>query len=138
MTGNYRHTIDAKGRLFIPAKLREELGERFYVTKGLDNCLSLYSEKNWKEIEIQVAALPLARSRNLQRMLFANASVCELDGQGRIVISPPLRVYAGLEKDVTVIGVSNRAEIWDSARWESIADGMSSEMLAEEMDQLGF
>lgn len=138
MTGNYRHTIDAKGRLFIPAKLRDELGERFYVTRGLDECLSVYSEANWKVIEDKVSALPLAQARNLQRMLFSSAAACELDAQGRIVIPQILREYANLEKDVTVIGVSNRAEIWDSSKWEEINSTVSPESLAEEMDKLGF
>jgi MraZ protein len=138
LTGNYRHTIDAKGRLFIPAKLRDELGERFYVTRGLDECLSVYSEANWKVIEDKVSALPLAQARNLQRMLFSSAAACELDAQGRIVIPQILREYANLEKDVTVIGVSNRAEIWDSSKWEEINSTVSPESLAEEMDKLGF
>jgi len=139
LTGEYQHTIDGKGRLFVPAKLRAELGEFFYVTKGLDNCLFVYPAKNWADIEEKIAALPLSKSRNLQRMLFASAIRCEVDGQGRILIPQKLRQYAGLEKDVTIIGVSSRAEIWDSERWARIEqDDLTSESLAESMEELGF
>jgi len=139
MTGEYRHTIDNKGRLFIPARLREELGESFYVTKGLDGCLFVYSAQSWKAIEEKISALPLSKSRDLQRNLFASASNCELDAQGRIVVPQKLRAYAGLTKNVTVIGVSNRAEIWDSAQWDKVEqDVLTSENLAESMEELGF
>ncbi len=139
VTGEYQHTIDNKGRLFIPARLRDELGEVFYVTKGLDNCLSIYSLNSWKSIEERISGLPLSKSRNLQRTLFASASKCELDAQGRVLVPQKLRAYAGLSKDVTVIGVSNRAEIWDSQRWMQIEqDDLTSENLAESMDELGF
>ena len=139
MTGDFRHSIDAKGRLFIPVKLRDGLGESFYVTKGLDECLFLYSLNDWKEIEKRISALPLSKSRNLQRMLFANASRCDLDAQGRILIPQPLREYAGLEKEVTILGVSNRAEIWNTERWMKINEEvLTSESLADAMDELGF
>ena len=139
MTGEFQHSIDSKGRLFVPAKLRPELGEFFFVTKGLDNCLFLYPAGNWADIEEKIAALPLSKSRNLQRMLFASAQRCELDSQGRILIPQKLRQYAGLNKDVTIIGVSSRAEIWDSEKWQRIEqDDLTSETLAESMEELGF
>ncbi len=139
MTGEFRHTIDVKGRLFVPSRFREELGESFYVTKGLDNCLSIYPEAAWKAIEEKVAALPLSKSRNLQRTLFASAVRCELDAQGRIVVPQKLRDYAHLSKDVAVIGVSTRAEVWDAARWDAVeTNELTAEGLAESMDELGF
>ena len=137
MTGSFKHTIDAKGRLFIPAKLRDELGECFYVTKGLDECLSLYPEETWKRIEAEVSSLPVSQSRDFQRMFFASASMCETDAQGRIVVPQVLRTYAGLEKDVTIIGVSSRAEIWNADKWDVEMNKMSAESLAEAMDKLG-
>lgn len=137
MTGTYRHTIDAKGRLFIPAKLRYELGDSFYVTKEVDNCLVVYPEQSWNEIEEKMAALPRSKARNIQRMIFSSAEKCEPDAQGRIVVPQQLRDYAGLEKDVVIIGVSNRAEIWDSSKWESIDEAeFTAENLAEAMDLL--
>ena len=131
--------MDAKGRMFIPARLRDELGDAFYITKGLDNCLSIYSLGTWASIEEKISALPLSKSRGLQRTLFASAAYCELDSQGRALVPQKLRQYAGLVREVTVIGVSNRAEIWDSERWRKVElDDLTSENLAESMEELGF
>ena len=138
MTGQYQHSIDAKGRLFIPAKLREELGETFYVTMGMDSCLSVYSDASWARFTEKFESLPYTKTKAM-RPLFANAAKCELDAQGRILIPQKLREYAGLVKDVAVIGVSNRAEIWDAARWKKLdEDELTSDKLAESMDELGF
>ena len=138
MTGEYSHTIDAKGRLFIPAKLREELGSTFYVTIGMDACLSLYSLDSWNSFTEKFNELPYSRSRRM-RPLFANAARCELDTQGRILIPQKLRQYANLKKDVVVIGVASRAEIWDAAAWREIEEQqLTSENLAEVMEELGF
>ena len=112
MTGQYQHTIDAKGRLFIPAKLREELGDTF-------------------------ESLPYTKTKAM-RPLFANAAKCEPDAQGRIVLPQKLRAYAHLEKDVVVIGVSNRAEIWNAEKWAEIeAEELNPENLAAVMEELG-
>lgn len=138
MNGSFRHTIDLKGRLFVPVKLRGELGERFYVTKGLDGCLSLYPENVWDGIREKLSLLPLSKSRNLQRMLFANAALCELDAQGRIVVPQILREYASLEKDVTIIGAGTRAEVWNAEAWDAIDAGFTADDLAAAMDELGF
>ncbi|MDL2288632.1 division/cell wall cluster transcriptional repressor MraZ [Oscillospiraceae bacterium OttesenSCG-928-F05] len=139
MTGDYRHTIDVKGRLSIPAKLREELGDVFYVTIGLDNCLFAYASEDWRVIEEKIAAMPMSKAKSFQRIFFANAARCELDSQGRILIPQRLRSYAGLEKNVTILGVSNRAEIWDAERWEKTnEEELTSENLAAAMDELGF
>lgn len=138
MTGTYQHTIDAKGRLFLPARLREELGSVFYMTRGLDNCLFLYSAAAWKEIEERVSALSLAKARNLQRALFAGASRCELDAQGRMLIPAKLREWACLEKDATILGVAGRAEIWSTPRWEEQEAALDAEALAQGMEELGF
>lgn len=138
MKGEYRHTIDAKGRLFIPAKLREVLGEHFVVTKGLDNCLFAYPQEEWDGLEERIAALPMSKSRRLQRFFVSSASDVDADKQGRILIPPALRGYAGLEHDVTVIGMLNRAEIWDSAAWDAYSGELDSESVAEAMEELGF
>ena len=113
MTGQYQHSIDTKGRLFIPAKLREELGDTFYVTMGVDGCLSVYSDESWSHFTEKFESLPYTKTRAM-RPLFANAAKCEPDAQGRILIPAKLRDYANLKKDVVVIGVSNRAEIWNA------------------------
>ena len=113
MTGQYAHNIDAKGRLFIPARLREELGQTFHVTVGLDHCLSVYSDESWAAFTDKVRALPYSKAKAL-RPLFANAVDCEPDAQGRILIPTKLREYAGLQKEVVVIGSFDRAEIWNA------------------------
>ena len=131
MTGQYAHNIDAKGRLFIPARLREELGQTFHVTVGLDHCLSIYSDESWAAFTDKVRALPYSKAKAL-RPLFANAVDCEPDAQGR-----KLREYAGLQKEVVVIGSFDRAEIWNAERWareEAMAfDSGSLEQAMEEM-----
>lgn len=138
LIGEYLHAIDLKGRLNFPARLREDFGESFIITKGLDNCLFCYSENEWNKLEEKIAALPLSKSRNLQRFLFAGAVVAEPDKQGRVLIPQNLRDYAGLQKDVMIIGASNRAEIWDRKRYEGTCGELSSDAVAEAMDELGF
>lgn len=138
MKGEYRHTIDAKGRLFIPAKLREELGDHFVVTKGLDDCLFVYPMEGWHALEDNIRALPMSKSRNLQRFFFSAAADSELDSQGRVLVPQNLRGYAGLTKEVTIIGVSGRAEIWDSERWDAYNNGITTEDIATAMEDLGF
>jgi mraZ protein len=118
MTGTYKHSLDSKGRVFVPAKLREELGETFYLTISTDSCLCAYSAENWNSLSNRVAEMPLFKQRKI-RPLFAYAAKCELDSQGRVLIPQNLRDYAGLEKAVTVIGCNNHAELWDSESWDS-------------------
>lgn len=138
MTGQYQHSIDAKGRLFIPAKLREELGETFYVTMGMDSCLSVYSDTSWARFTEKFESLPYTKTKAM-RPLFANAAKCEPDSQGRILLPQKLRAYAHLEKDVVVIGVSNRAEIWNAEAWAELeAAELNSENLGAVMEELGF
>ena len=138
MTGTYEHSIDAKGRLFIPAKLREELGVSFYLAMGVDACLAIYPQSTWDRFTEKFASLPMSQSKAM-RPLFANAAKCEPDAQGRIVLPQKLRAYAHLEKDVVVIGVSNRAEIWNAEKWAEIeAEELNPENLAAVMEELGF
>ncbi len=138
MTGQYQHSIDAKGRLFIPAKLREELGDTFYVTMGMDGCLSVYSDASWAKFTEKFESLPYTKTKSM-RALFANAAKCEPDAQGRILIPAKLRAYAALEKDVVVIGVSNRAEIWNAERWQAVEDEeLDPAKLFAAMEELDF
>lgn len=138
MKGEYQHTLDAKGRLFIPAKLREQLGDSFVVTKGLDDCLFVYPQEAWEELEQKIRQLPMSKSRSLQRFFLSSAADVTVDRQGRIVIPPVLRRYAGLEHDVVVIGVGERAELWDARRWNAYTDDLDSESIAQAMEELGF
>ena len=135
MRGEYQHNIDAKGRLIFPIKLREALGEHFVIFKGLDNCINVYSQEKWAAFEQQLAALP-SKARKVQRFFSANFE-CEPDAQGRILIPQTLREYAGLRKDVTVIGMIDHVEIWDSAAWKAYNDSVDTEDVAAMMDMLG-
>jgi len=138
LIGEYQHSIDAKGRINFPAKLREELGASFVITKGLDNCLFVYRLEEWKTLEEKTRSLPTSKARQIQRFLFAGAVLVEPDKQGRVLIPQNLREHAGLEADATVVGVSTRAEIWDTARWNALNGELTSESVAEAMDELGF
>ncbi|MBC8584473.1 division/cell wall cluster transcriptional repressor MraZ [Youxingia wuxianensis] len=138
LTGQYFHNLDAKGRVNFPAKLREELGERFIITRGLDNCLFVYSLKEWELLADKMQLLPIAKSAPLKRFFFAGAAEVEPDKQGRVVLPAHLREYAGLDKDVTIAGVANRAEIWNPQRWEENNAALTSDAIALAMDELGF
>ena len=138
MTGTYEHSIDAKGRLFIPAKLREELGVTFYLAMGVDECLAIYPQETWNRFTEKFASLPMSQSAAM-RPLFANASKCELDSQGCIVIPQKLRKYAGLEKDAVIIGVNDRAEIWSAETWNAREEEeMTPEKMKACLAALGF
>ncbi|ATW25062.1 division/cell wall cluster transcriptional repressor MraZ [Candidatus Formimonas warabiya] len=135
--GEFQHTIDPKGRLFIPVKFREGLGETFVVTKGLDNCLFAYSMNEWKTLETKLKALPFTKAdaRAFMRLFFSGATECELDKQGRILLPANHREYALLDKEVVVIGVSSRVEIWSKERWTAYNEqaGKEYENLAEKL-----
>lgn len=138
--GEHLHNIDLKGRLFIPARFREGLGDRFVVTKGLDGCLFAYPRPEWEALEQKLKSLPFTRgdARAFVRFFFSGAAECEVDKQGRILIPGNLREYARLEKDVVVIGVSSRVEIWAKGQWErySAQAASSYEEIAEKIVDL--
>ena len=140
--GEYSHTIDTKGRLIIPSKFREELGETFVVTKGLDGCLFLFSDEEWKAFEIKLKSVPLTNknARQFARFFVAGATPCELDKQGRILLPATLREFAGLEKDVVLTGMLNRIEIWSKEKWNenNSLDDVAMDEIAEQMTDLGF
>ena len=140
--GEYSHTIDTKGRLIIPSKFREELGETFVVTKGLDGCLFVFSDEEWKAFEIKLKSLPLTNknARQFARFFVAGVTPCELDKQGRILLPATLREFAGLEKDVVLTGMLNRIEIWSKEKWNenNSLDDVAMDEIAEQMTDLGF
>lgn len=119
--GEYQHNIDTKGRLIIPSKFRDKLGETFIVTRGLDQCLFGYSLAEWSVIEDKLRTLPLTKkdARAFTRFFFSGAMECEMDKMGRINITPSLRQYAKLEKECVIVGVTNRIEIWDQSTWNT-------------------
>lgn len=139
--GEYEHSIDQKGRVIVPSKFREGLGLKFIVTKGLDNCLFVYPQSEWAILEEKLKALPLTskEARAFVRFFFSGATECEVDKQGRILIPSNLREHAKLDKDLIVIGVSTRVEIWSKSNWDNYIDDKSVDVdeIAEKMFQLG-
>ena len=139
LIGEYEHTIDAKGRLSMPSKLRRDMGEAFIVTKGLDGCLFAFSQDEWKNFETKLKALPLSdkNARNFVRFFLAGATECEIDKQGRFLIPSNLREAGKLEKEAVIIGVGTRLEIWNKEIWASKDEEISADEIAENMTMLG-
>lgn len=141
LIGEYEHSLDAKGRLIMPAKLREDMGEKFILTTGLDGCLFGFSMSEWEKFEDKLKALPITNknARNFVRFFLSGATECELDKQGRFLIAGKLRDVAKLDKDVTIIGAGTRIEIWDKAKWEehNIEENLSIEEIEQNMEDLG-
>ena len=137
--GEYNHTIDAKGRLIVPSKFREALGDTFVVTKGLDGCLFVYDNKEWNAFEEKLKSLPLTNkeARQFARFFLAGAAEVEVDKQGRILVPNILREFAQISKDVVLIGVASRIEIWSRERFEGIASFEDMDEIAEHMAELG-
>jgi MraZ protein len=139
--GEYLHTIDKKGRINIPSKFRDKLGERFFITKGLDNCLFVFPESEWTSFENKLKGLPLTNknARAFVRLFFSGATECSLDKQGRVTLPQTLREYSNLEKEVAIIGVSTRIEIWSKNNWDNYNDSanISYDEIAEKMAELG-
>ncbi len=137
--GEYHHTIDEKGRLILPAKFRNELGEKFIITRGLDaeKCLYVYSMNDWNRIVSKLNTLPFTKkdARIFVRTFFSGATECEFDRQGRINITSPLVSYADLQKDCVVIGANDRIEIWSKERWDNFFN-TNSEMVEEIAEHL--
>lgn len=136
--GEYNHTIDTKGRIIIPSKFRETLGDEFVVTLGLDGCLFVYPNEEWINFVTQLKNLPGSKeARQLQRYFMAGAATCEVDKQGRILIPNKLREQAGLDKDIVFVGVLSKIEIWSKDKWESNNDYDDMDQIAEHMSEFG-
>ena len=141
LLGEYRHNLDTKGRMAIPAKFRDKLTAGAIITRGIDNCLFVFANAEWEVLAQKLIALPLAQanSRAFVRLMLAGATDVEIDNQGRILIPDYLRKYAGLKKEVIVAGLYNRVEIWDEAAWQAYKakTESSSEEIAEKLGELG-
>ena len=139
--GEYEHSVDVKGRIIMPSKLREDIGEKFIITKGLDKCLFAYSKSEWINFEEKLKTLPLTNknARDFVRFFLSGAVECEIDKQGRFLVPSNLRTYAKLEKETVIIGVGTRLEIWNKADWEkySSEENISADEIAENMTMLG-
>ena len=139
LIGEYDHSLDAKGRLIMPAKLRDDIGSNFIITTGLDGCLFGFSMSEWGKFEDKLKALPITNknARNFVRFFLSGATECEIDKQGRFLIPNNLRVSANLEKEVVIIGVGTRLEIWNKNTWQSCDESISADEIAENMTMLG-
>lgn len=141
LLGEYEHSIDTKGRIAMPAKLREGLGGKFIITKGLDGCLFVYAMDEWQRVEQKLASLPMSRktARDFTRFLFGGACEGECDKQGRVLLPASLRRYAGLEREAVIVGVGSRAEIWDATKWQQYNEESAEDVneLAEQLADLG-
>lgn len=137
LIGEYRPNIDAKGRFNFPAKLREELGESFFITRGIDHCLFVYSREEYEALARKIQTLPLTKAKGIQRFFFSGAAEVTCDAQGRLVVPPLLREHAHLQKEIVVIGASTRAEIWDREAWERQCGEMTGEAMESVMEELG-
>lgn len=139
LIGEYEHSLDAKGRLIMPAKLREDIGEKFIITKGLDGCLFAFSIEEWKNFETKLRSLPISNkdARAFSRFFFAGAIDCEIDKQGRFLISSNLREFAELQKEVVIVGMDSRIEIWSKEKWQNEDENISADEIAAKMEMLG-
>lgn len=137
--GEYNHTIDTKGRLIVPSKFREKLGDEFVVTKGMDGCLFVYANDDWNAFEQKLTSLPLINkeARKFARFFLAGAANVEVDKQGRILLPVNLREFAGLEKDVVLVGVGSRIEIWSRENWENMDADDDMDDITATMERLG-
>lgn len=138
--GQHSHTIDAKSRLIIPAKFREALGEQFVLTLGQDPCLIIYPLTEWETYRQKLDQLPQTTriTRDFRRFFIANATTCELDKQGRIIVPPGLRQYASLDKDVVIIGNGNFIEIWNKEEWDDTIGKINIDMVTAQLHEMGF
>ena len=141
LIGEYEHSLDAKGRLIMPAKIREDIGEKFIITKGLDGCLFGFSQNEWANFEEKLKTLPLTNknARDFVRFFLSGAIECEIDKQGRFLIASNLREYSGMEKEAVIIGVGTRIEIWNKDKWKQYNsdENISADEIAENMTMLG-
>jgi len=141
LIGEYKHTIDIKKRLAVPAKFRKDLGEKAVITKGLENCLVVYTLTEWSKLAQKLENLPTSQAdaRNFARIMLSGASDVELDKLGRILIPDYLKEYASLKKNVTLLGLSNKIEIWDTEKWQEHLKKTESSAgdIAERLKELG-
>ena len=137
--GEYNHTIDAKGRLIIPSKFREALGDEFVVTKGMDGCLFVFDDSEWQNFADKLRELPMMDKevRQFTRFFLAGAASVEVDKQGRILLPSVLREFADITKDAVLVGVGNRIEIWSKDRWEGTVTYQDMDDIARHMAELG-
>lgn len=137
LMGTYYQSMDVKGRMSFPVKFREIIGERFIVTRGIDKCLLVFSPEDFDALNEKFRGMPLAQGRDIIRFFTGSASETEADKQGRILVPQPLREWAGLEKDIVVLGLTDRCEIWDKTKWEERSSKIDDEALLQALEGVG-
>ena len=138
LLGEYNYNLDAKGRVFVPAKLRDDLGETFVVAKSMDKCVSVYSLSMWEKYVEKLNSIPEMRARYIRRFVYSSATEASCDAQGRVVLPQGLREHAGLDKELVIIGAGDHAEIWDVATWNSYMSECSVEGMVDTLMEFGF
>ena len=138
LIGTYTHGVDAKGRMFLPAKMRYEFGDTVYLVKGIDPCITVYPIKAWDAFYAKLDGLPQMEARKIKRFLFASAVETPIDSQGRVLIAPELREYANLGKNVKLIGMGDVAEIWSEENYGTEMDSMIVDDIGKKLIELGF
>ncbi len=139
LIGEYYQNLDAKGRINVPAKFREDLGEAFVVSRGLDSCVCIYPKDEWERFKEELYTVQPSKRRMLSRFFFSGAEECSIDSQGRVVLPQKIREYAGLEKEIVVVGMSDKVEIWARESWEAYLQdpAFDAEEIAKAMEELG-
>lgn len=138
LNGTFYQSMDVKGRMSFPTKLRDIVGESFVITKGLSGCLFVYSLEDFEKLAQRLSDMPMSKALTVQRFFMASSTTVEADKQGRILVPQALREYAGLKKEIVVAGVSDRAEIWDKAKWDEFNAQISEESVMEALEGLDF
>lgn len=138
LMGKFTHNLDAKNRLFIPAKHRDQLGETFVITRNIDKCLSVFSMDEWEKYTDKLEQLPSTQAREIARFIYSNAADVQPDGQGRVLIPADLLAYAGIQKSAVIVGCGRHAEIWAEEIWNADSDADKADALKELMISLGF
>ena len=136
--GEYKHGIDGKGRLFIPAKLREKLGDVFMLSRGFDKCVCIYPMEEWENFTKKIDELPVAKERHIRRYFYSGASESSADAQGRVTLNQIYREFAGLEKDVVIVGNRTHLELWSASEWEKERNMTDNDEVTRELIDLGF
>ncbi len=134
LAGTYRHSLDPKGRLFIPAKLRDELGSDMVLTKSVDHCINVYAKAEWEKLAAKLDELPVTANRNVRRRFYSPVNDVTVDSQGRVLLPNDLREHANLSKDAVIIGVGKYLEIWDAKAWDEMPE---DEDIAKALEALG-
>lgn len=138
LSGGYQHSLDTKGRVFFPTRLKEQMGEALILCRGVEKCLMVFSPSGWAQFESGIRTLPFSRARDMQRFFFSTAAECSVDRQGRLLIPQNLRDYAGLSANAMITGVQTRAEIWDVAEWDKYNESLLPADIIAQMDDIGF